>query len=89
MSKATKGAILSLRLSEGEQMALRGLAESRGTSVSDVIRSIVAREVAPPQAPIATSSAASRPAVIGQGVFWRTSEEPSRSGTISTSTMTR
>jgi len=45
MAKEPRGAILSVRVSDDEQVLLRKMAEDRGTSVSDLVRSFVAREV--------------------------------------------
>jgi hypothetical protein len=48
MSKDPRGAVVSVRLPEDQQTYLEQLAEARGTSVSDLIRSYVANEMQPP-----------------------------------------
>jgi hypothetical protein len=71
----TKGAVISLRVSEDEQARLREAAEERGTSVSDLVRAVVLREVndSPTGGVVASSTAT--PAVDGwQGPFWNVAE---------------
>jgi hypothetical protein len=47
MGKDARGAVVSVRLSEEEQARLRKIADARGTSISELIRSYVAAEVRP------------------------------------------
>lgn len=47
MVRDTRGAVVSVRLSDEQQEQLRRLAEARGTSVSDLIRTFVAEEMKP------------------------------------------
>ncbi len=75
MTKEVRDAVVSLRISAEEQAQLRELAEARGSSVSDLIRTVVMREVAPrtaatPSSPTTTSSG-TRPE---EGFFWQVSE---------------
>ncbi|GAB2457420.1 ribbon-helix-helix domain-containing protein [Xylanimonas ulmi] len=72
MGTATRGSVLSLRLSDREREALRVAAEARGTGVSELVRSMVAKELSPSPSPRgATTSGQSAPATVGQGVFWQ------------------
>ncbi|MGI8333498.1 DUF6290 family protein [Actinomadura scrupuli] len=73
MAREPKGAVVSLRLSEDEQERLREIAETRGTSVSEVIRGVVRREFSEPLPIVETetsSSAADSSGQLGTGVFW-------------------
>ncbi len=74
MNAAARGAVLSLRLSESEQKTLRAAADARGTSVSDMVRALVAKELAPTarSARLAvTASGQPASSAVGQGVFWQ------------------
>ncbi len=65
--------VVSVRVSTEEQTRLRKFAASRGVSISDYVRSIIAREVSPArgQNTITTTGALSRAATAGQGIFWQ------------------
>jgi len=81
MSSASRGSVLSLRLSDEEQRTLRAAAEARGTSVSDLVRSLVSRELnASEPIVIPTSNSASGRRSIGQGVFWHVPQSGQESG---------
>jgi hypothetical protein len=98
MSKQPREAVVSVRISEEDQARLRQLAAARGTSVSELVRSFVVREVNEPARQPAssgatsgfaspttgTTTAASLIPVADQGVFWDV-EKPS---TVSGSTIT-
>jgi uncharacterized protein (DUF1778 family) len=47
VARDTRGAVVSVRLSDEQQDQLRRLAEARGKSVSDLIRTFVAEEMKP------------------------------------------
>lgn len=70
-----KGAVISLRVSEDEQSKLRHAADERGTSVSDLVRAVVLREVSdePAIGAPAISSTASTPDAW-RGPFWDVGE---------------
>ena len=82
MPKESRDAVISVRISEEDQARLRALAAARGTSVSELVRSIVLREIsdpAPPattytsaecRAPKGSTTAAARHPSADQGVFW-------------------
>jgi hypothetical protein len=86
MSKEARDAIISVRISEEQQAQLKALAAARGTSVSDLVRSVVVREVSEPMrrstgrtqattgpAPVegtTTSGALTQAPGVDQGVFW-------------------
>ena len=82
MPKESRDAVISVRISEEDQARLRALAAARGTSVSELVRSIVLREIsdpAPPattytsaecRAPKGSTTAAPRHPSADQGVFW-------------------
>lgn len=48
MAKEARDAVVSVRISEEDQSRLRRLAAERGTSVSELVRSVVVREVSEP-----------------------------------------
>lgn len=94
MSSTPRSSVLSLRLSDEEQRTLRAAAEARGTSVSDLVRSLVSRELASPALQsVTTSNATSVRPSIGQGIFWQVAdaaaERGSPSGFIVTTPCTR
>src|SRR5690349_15708538 len=64
MAKESRDAVVSVRISEDDQARLRKLATERGTSVSELVRTVVVREVSetvtPPRAAGVTSGAAPR-----------------------------
>src|SRR4051812_20480457 len=82
MAKESRDAVISVRISEEDQARLRALATARGTTVSELVRSIVLREVSEPAAatptytstecrgPQGTTTAAARVRSADQGVFW-------------------
>ena len=83
MSQKPRESIVSVRISQEAQDRLRALAAERGTSVSELIRSVVAREVSEPvQAPVTagatsgvavptgTTTAAGQAPAADQGFFW-------------------
>lgn len=82
MAKEGRGTILSLRISEDEQLSLRQYAEAHGTSVSDLVRSLVHREVTPQVRSTAsvTTTTVSIAHSIGQGIFWDVSLKNTDSG---------
>lgn len=67
-----RGAVVSVRISTADQERLRRIAESRGTSVSDLVRSAALREAgySSPQAVTSTTAPASRATEIGRGLIW-------------------
>jgi len=66
MAKETRGAIVSVRLSDEEQDRLRAIAEETGTTVSEVIRTLVKRETRDPL-PSGVTQAPIRDAVLYDG----------------------
>jgi len=82
MAKESRDAVISVRISEEDQARLRALAAARGTSVSELVRGIVLREISDPaaaattytstecRAPRGTTSGATRAPSADQGVFW-------------------
>jgi len=82
MAKEPRDAVISVRISEDDQARLRALAAARGTSLSELVRSIVLREISEPAPPATTftsaecraprgkTSAAARHPSADQGVFW-------------------
>lgn len=69
-----RDAVVSVRISAADQERLRRIAETRGTSVSDLVRSAALREAGTdcPQAVTVTMTPASRPPEIGRGLVWNT-----------------
>ena len=57
MGKESRDAVVSVRISEEDQARLRELAAARGTSVSDLVRTVVLREVGEVPAVAATVTA--------------------------------
>jgi hypothetical protein len=84
MTKESKGAVVSIRLTEDEQAHLRAIAVAQGTSVSEVIRRLVAASIGP-GLPLGTSAPSARTGGggIDEGVFWSAD-----AGTASGSTLT-
>jgi hypothetical protein len=80
MVKEPRGAVVSVRISEDEQARLRRLAEAQGKSVSELVRSVVVREVDGTRRSSSTVTMAplSRSTAIGEGVFWT----PISNGTV-------
>lgn len=76
VGREARGAVVSVRVSEEEQTRLRKVADSRGTSVSEFVRSVVVREVTPreDQPAVITTNTISKATVAGQGVFWQLPE---------------
>ncbi|HEV7964459.1 MAG TPA: DUF6290 family protein [Actinoplanes sp.] len=82
MAKEARDAVISVRISEEDQARLRALAATRGTSLSELVRSIVLREISEPasagatftstecRGPRGTTTAAARAPSADQGVFW-------------------
>jgi predicted DNA-binding protein len=68
MPKESRDAVVSVRISEEDQARLRELAAERGTSVSELVRSVVLREVeeAPALAATVTATASTPTARPGQ-----------------------
>jgi hypothetical protein len=84
MAKATRGAVVSVRMSDDEHARLRAIAEARGETLSELVRSVVVREMIRP-APSAsvTMTPLSQPAALGEGVVWNVdSQEPAPTGTL-------
>jgi hypothetical protein len=71
MPKEPKGAVVSIRLSEEEQAHLRAIAADQGTSVSEVIRRLVASSIGP-GLPLGQSAPSMRTGsgAMDEGVFW-------------------
>ncbi|MGV2387215.1 MAG UNVERIFIED_CONTAM: ribbon-helix-helix protein, CopG family [Thermobifida fusca] len=89
MAKESRGAVVSVRLSEQEQAQLRLVADARGTSVSEVIRSYVAQEANRLPSGDTSSTAVRDPAVYvasgvtgagDRGVRWMTGVESTSIG---------
>jgi hypothetical protein len=92
MAKESRDAVISVRISEEDQTKLRALAAARGTSVSELVRGIVLREVNDPPAatttftstechgPRGSTTAAARAQPAGQGVFWSDQGQATVSG---------
>jgi hypothetical protein len=92
MPKESRDAVISVRISEEDQAKLRALAAARGTSLSELVRGIVLREVNDPPAvaatftstecrgPQGTTTAAVRAQSAGQGVFWSDQGQATVSG---------
>ncbi|MGV9535028.1 DUF6290 family protein [Streptosporangium sandarakinum] len=73
MAKDSKAAVVSVRLSEEEQQRLRRVAETRGTTVSNLVRSAALREageVQEAQAVSVTTSPTSSHVQVEHGIFW-------------------
>lgn len=73
MAKESKAAVVSVRLSEEDQRRLRRIAETRGTTVSDLVRSAALREVSDDgisRAASVTTSPTSSHAQVEHGLFW-------------------
>jgi hypothetical protein len=82
MPKESRDAVISVRISEEDQAKLRALATARGTSVSELVRGIMLREVNDPpaaattftstqcRAPKGSTTSVARPPSADQGVFW-------------------
>jgi hypothetical protein len=82
MAKEARDAVISVRISEEDQARLRALAAARGTSVSELVRGIVLREIGAPESvatthpsnerrgPCGTTTAGARVQAADQGVFW-------------------
>lgn len=82
MAKESRDAVISVRISEEDQARLRALAAARGTSVSDLVRSVVLREISEPAAAARTvtstecrsrsgpATGTTRAPSADQGVFW-------------------
>ena len=71
MPKETRDAVVSVRMSAEEQERLRLLAESRGGSVSDLIRAYVRQETGERLPRGETAASSSRTATYPeQGPFW-------------------
>lgn len=82
MGREARGSIVSVRLSEQEQVQLRQIAESRGTSISEVIRSYVAGEMHPTPLGQTASAQPTNPSVhIEGGVRWQAGTEAVADGT--------
>lgn len=71
MSKG-RDAVVSVRISTNEQDRLRQVAETRGMSVSELVRSAALREAGEDAAGAITitTSPTSRSSQIEQGIFW-------------------
>lgn len=93
MAKEPRDAVVSVRISEEDQARLRQLATERGTSVSELVRSVVIREVteavAPPRAAgvtsgpaprIGTTTAAQQGHTMDNGLFWEVDSPSAVSG---------
>lgn len=83
MAKESRDAVISVRISEEDQQRLRELAAARGTSVSELVRGIVLREISDPPAAgptvtaaqcrpqrLPTTGAGTRAPSADQGIFW-------------------
>lgn len=64
---------MSVRITDTDQKRLRKLAETRGTSVSEIVRTAAVREASGPRpaAVTSTQSPTSRTHIVGQGLFWQ------------------
>jgi len=92
MPKESRDAVISVRISEEDQARLRALAAARGTSVSELVRGIVLREIGDPspaatsypasecRAPRGTNTGATRAPSADQGVFWSDQDRATVSG---------
>lgn len=72
MARDGRGGVVSVRISESDQQRLRRIAETRGTSVSDLVRSAALREVGevlPPTVTV-TMVPSSQVPEIGRGLIW-------------------
>jgi uncharacterized protein DUF6290 len=75
MSKE-RGAVVSVRITDDEQARLRDVAKARGTSVSELVRSVVEREMSP-QLPVGAAVSVaplSQSSLVERGIFWSASE---------------
>jgi uncharacterized protein (DUF1778 family) len=82
MAKESRDAVISVRISEEDQQRLRALATARGTSVSELVRGIVLREISEPvtaartvtgtqcRSQRVTTTATTRAPSADEGVFW-------------------
>ena len=86
MSKEQRGAIVSVRITDEEQQRLREVALARGTSVSEVVRSVVVREMFLPEpvGPAVSAAPVSSRAEVDRGIFWTSPQAESivAAGTI-------
>lgn len=71
MGRDGRGAVVSVRITDADQQKLRRLAQERGTSVSEIVRSAAMRE-AGGESSVATVTLAptSRAPEIGRGLIW-------------------
>jgi hypothetical protein len=71
MDRDGRRTVVSVRISETDQQRLRRIADARGTSVSDLLRSAALREAGGgPQVVTITTASASQPCEIGRGLTW-------------------
>ena len=73
MAKESKAAVVSVRLSEEDQQRLRRIAETRGTTVSDLVRSAALREAGDEhdaQAMSISTSPTNSYVQVEHGIFW-------------------
>ena len=83
MTKDAKAAVVSVRLSPEEQRRLRRIAETRGTTVSDLVRSAALREVGkgqPAESVSVTTSPTSSHVQVQHGIFWDAPDDALVSG---------
>lgn len=88
MSNQSRGAVISLRISGDEQDRLRRMAEERGTSVSDLVRSLVSESVGPelPVGVTVSGTPSTGGSQIEHGVFWTQNDGSTIQGTTITLT---
>jgi hypothetical protein len=71
MDRDGRRAVVSVRISEADQQRLRRIADARGTSVSDLVRSAALREAdSGPQIVTITTAPTSQPCEIGKRLTW-------------------
>lgn len=71
LAREGRGAVVSVRITEGEQQRLRRVAEDRQTSVSELVRRAALREVVgQPKVVTTTSATETQTAQVGRGMFW-------------------
>lgn len=73
MARESRDAVISVRISEDDQARLREVASERGTSVSELVRSVVLREVTEQPAPTATVTRTTAPRP-DHGLHWANQE---------------
>jgi Ribbon-helix-helix protein, copG family len=73
MDRDGRRAVVSVRISEADRERLRQIADARGTSVSDLVRSAVLREAGgEPRVTTSTMVSGGKSHEIGKGLTWDT-----------------